>query len=97
MLDVKHVVQTAVQFVRDMYQGEGIADLRLEEVERLENENRWMVTLSFTRPRTDQLGQVAQVLTGGRLSRDYKALTISGMDGAVESMKIRELESSRAQ
>lgn len=97
MTDVKQAVRIAVEFVKELYEAEGIADVRLEEVERPENENRWMVTLSFTRPRPHPLGIPQVLLAGVNLSRDYKTLTISGADGTVESMRIRELASSKAE
>jgi hypothetical protein len=97
MLDVKQVVESAAQFVKDMYLSEGIADLRLEEVERLNEKNQWAVTLSFARPSKHPLAQAHQVLAGNPMLRDYKTLTVDGVTGAIESMKIRELESSKAQ
>ena len=97
MFDVKQVVRIAVEFVKEMYEGEAIADVRLEEVERPENENRWMVTLSFTRPRPHPLDLPQILLAGVNLPRDYKTLTISGVDGTVESMKIREMASSKVE
>ncbi|HUY92679.1 MAG TPA: hypothetical protein VMV10_28320 [Pirellulales bacterium] len=94
MLEVKQVVQAAAQFVQDMYQGEGIVDLRLEEVERLHDKNQWAVTLSFARPPKHPL---AQALAGSSMQRDYKILIVDASTGAIESMRIRELESSKAE
>jgi hypothetical protein len=94
MLDVKQVVRLAIEFVKDMYEREGVIDLRLEEVER--SEDRWSVTLSFARPDPSPIAAV-RTLSGSPRWRDYKTLIVNGADGTIESMKIRELESLKAQ
>lgn len=90
MIDVKQAVNIAVDFFRDMYAKESYADLRLEEVEFLiDSPERWLVTLSFTRPVSTETEQLASTI-GVQLPREYKVFEINAESGQVYSMRIRE-------
>ena len=98
-IDIKTAVAAATKYVAELY--EGAADVRLEEVERLSdypNIRDWLVTLSFSLPKTDApvgdlsavVGAYAQIFgTSGRLPRHYKVFRVDDDRGEVVSMKIR--------
>jgi hypothetical protein len=93
MIDVKQAVKAAYDYMKEVYP-EQLHELRLEEVERSEDERYWLITMGYTeekpqaRPRNigqalDQFGRIPQI------QRAYKALKIDAETGDVESMKIR--------
>ena len=84
MLEVKQIVRIAFEFVNDLLKDEHIQGLRLEEVERLRDGRRWHVTVSFIRPNATPIPTIAVLKEP---PRDFKTLTILGMNGEVESMK----------
>lgn len=76
MTDVKQAVAAAFDYYRGLV--EGVADVRLEEVE-LSGDNCWLITLSARDP--------SVMFPPTRL---YKIFRVSP-DGEVLSMKIRQL------
>lgn len=95
-LDVKAAVRIAFQYVADLFPKSQVHDLRLEEVEKSEDDQFWLVTVGFSTPfvedTTDPLQsmrRLASPLAAQRLRRDYKQLKINARDGSVVSMKIR--------
>ena len=42
-----------MDFVRDMYEGERLRDLLLEEVEMAQNDDQWLVTIGFSLPKEE--------------------------------------------
>ena len=86
MVPVKQAVGHAVQFLRDMYEGEPLDDIRLEEVEISDDEKAWNITLSFLRGPSNVQPLLPFALPR---TREYKAITVSAETGAVRSMKIR--------
>jgi hypothetical protein len=84
-VSVKHAVQLAEQFVRDLYASGDIKGLRLEEVEMTEDEKGWLVTLSFLDPPSNNISAFIQ----GNESRQYKIVKIDARTGKCLSMKIR--------
>ena len=85
MIQVKEAVANAFNFLRDIYGGESLHDIRLEEVEQSEDGKSWRITLSFLR----DLSPLATAL--GKFSREYKVFSVDAATGAVQSMKIRQL------
>jgi len=85
MIDVKQAAQSAASFVYELYRDKGASDVRLEEVELVEDGKFWLITLSFQPPPT--IGVLLQ-----KPSRQYKTLKVDAETGQVLSMKIRELE-----
>jgi len=69
--------------------GEGIEDLRLEEVEF--SEDKWLVTLGYTRPTKIKPNPLLPVTDNWQYERVYKIFTVNSKTNEVESMKIREL------
>jgi hypothetical protein len=72
-MDVKIAVATAKSYVNDLFGPEGIEGLRLEEVDR-DEQNNWLVTVSFFRP--PPVRSFAASL-GIEPTRSYKVVQIS--------------------
>lgn len=84
------VYQAKVYFEQLLPQlGEGIEDLRLEEVEL--SEDKWLITLGYTRPTKIKPNPLLPVADNWQYERVYKIFTINANTNEVESMKIREL------
>ncbi|MBP0030599.1 hypothetical protein [Roseofilum sp. Guam] len=69
--------------------GEGIEDLRLEEVEF--SEDKWLITLGYTCSTKIKQNPLLPVTDNWQYERVYKIFTINSKTNEVESMKIREL------
>ncbi len=89
-MDVKAVAQRAKTYVGDLFADEEIVNVGLEEVEFDEYQDRWIVTIGFSRP-WDHKNVVNAVLGEGRPARSYKVLHIADTDGRVVSLKDRVL------
>ena len=96
-MDVKEAVAVARSYLTDIYTGEAIENLGLEEVEFDDSADAWCITLGFSRPwdRSPQPRPSVLPLTLGEpapqqeLRRSYKVLRINDGDGSVESLKDR--------
>lgn len=86
-MEVKEAVQIAKRHIADVFEGEGIADVGLEEAVRTgsHDESTWKITISFTRP-WNRRGNLAAVMRDQGTLRAYKAVNISDSDGAVLSL-----------
>ncbi len=86
MIDVKEAARVAAEYFADLYSSADPDSLRLEEVELAEDEQYWMITLSFRESVEER-----QWLSNDT-SRQYKVFKIDAETGKVISMKIRQLE-----
>jgi hypothetical protein len=95
-IDVKEAVRISLEYIKKLYENqESLRDLRLEEVELIEDEGPdpfWLVTLSFTRPTPEPVSALAQIVApqGNKYYRVYKTFHIDAISGKVKAMKIRE-------
>ena len=85
-MDVKAAVRTAKTYVADLFADEEIMNVGLEEVEFDEGQDRWNVTVGFSRP-WDRRNTVNAALGEGHPGRSYKVLQIADTDGRVLSLK----------
>lgn len=98
-VDVSAAIDAAFEFVSFVVGNkEEVRDLRLEEVEFLDEDRTWLITVSFLRevpPDAVEIDPVtmhyqkAIAKLGKKYRRQYKAMTVDGVTGAVRSMKIR--------
>lgn len=95
-MKVKEAVQTAVNDVQDLFQGERITNLGLEEVDYDDSSEEWIVTVGFSRPwdYSDvgvNAGALAAVLTPrtSQPNRSFKVVRVKDSDGRVVSVKNR--------
>ena len=91
-MDVKEAVAVAKTYLTQLYLGEEISDVGLEEVEFDETDDQWSVTIGFARP-WDRQSPLAQALSpaGRAAARSYKVLRIDDGTGEVKSLKDRIL------
>ena len=93
-MDVKEAVRTAKSYVADLFDGEEIADVGLEEVKFDELQVSWVVTVGFSRPWDISRNSVVAALSAERPSRSYKVIHIDDADGRVLSLSDRVLPGS---
>ena len=95
-IDVKKAVRTSLDYIRELYENqEQLQDLRLEEVELVEDDGKepfWLVTLSFERPASEPTNAFTQLVVGPgpKFYRVYKTFHIDAKSGKVKAMKIRK-------
>jgi hypothetical protein len=87
-MDVKEAIASAKAYVRDLYTGEPIRDLGLEEVER--DGSNWLITLGFVRDDRPRLSQFSAALAEIANRRVYKIVHVNDETGDVTSMKNRD-------
>ena len=89
-MDVKEAAQTAKTYVAELFAGEEIMNLGLEEAEFDRMSNTWKITIGFSRP-WDQKNVLSAALGEGRPARSYKVMRINNESGDIESLKDRLL------
>lgn len=85
---IKEAVSLAKSYVEDLFSGEGIAEIGLEEVEFDDASRTWRVTVGFSRP------SVPSRWAGGMirpLERSYKVVTMSDTTKQIVGVKDRFL------
>ena len=92
MIDVRQAVIKAVEYLGSFYEAP-IADVRLEEVERTEDEKFWLITLGFIFPASNNAANGFGALFAST-KRTYKVIKINTASGDFVSMKIREAEAA---
>ena len=91
-MEIKEVVKKAVEYINSFYGEEATSDFILEEVQRSEDDRKWLITLSFTRERP-QSSSISAALSGGfkNWERVYKQIHIDADSGEFLSMTIRKV------
>lgn len=93
MVDVKSAVLAASDYIKEFQEllNNPLDNLRLEEVDRTEDNKYWLITLGYDDP--EGLKHVPEFLTPVTQlsSREYKLFRIDAENGNVESMKIRKV------
>ncbi len=96
-MDMKEAARTAKEHVADLYAGEEITDIGLEEVEFNDHSNDWVITIGFSRPWDRKINNLAATLERKQVpARSYKVVRIDDDDGRVTSLKDRLLPSAVA-
>ena len=89
-MDVREAVPTAKQHLLELFNGEPISYVGLEEVDFDDESEDWLITLSFAR-----LWETTPLpaAVGGKPPEDrhYKVIRIRDLDGRVKSIKDRVL------
>jgi hypothetical protein len=89
-MEVKQAVAIAKNYVGEIFAGESLTNVGLEEVEFDEMRGAWEITVGFSRPWDAKLPWVSPALQADK-SRSYKVVRISDSDGRVLSIKNREV------
>ena len=95
----REAIQTARQYVTELYEDEDLTNIGLEEIEYHEAGDYWTVTLGFSRPwnsarSKSKGGYLLSSMESSSYSnqkRTYKVITVNS-NGAAISMKNREAE-----
>ena len=82
MIDIMRAAAAGEAFVRDLYAGETLAGLRVEEVERLGDGPSWTVTVGWL----DPVNAKSLIPVERRI---YRTLQVDATTGAVTSMRMR--------
>lgn len=86
-LDVKTAITIAKDFVAEVLAEERPSNIGLEEVEFDDRDDRWLVTVGFSRPwNSGPLGSFS-----GTPARDYRVVTVDDALGAAIALKQRNL------
>ena len=93
-MDVKEAVRTAKDYVTELFSGEEITFVGLEEVVYNEEANSWKITIGFSRPWNNR-NAFATPPSDWRTMRSYKVLSVNGDSGRVESLTDRVLNDPR--
>jgi hypothetical protein len=96
MIDVKEAAKRAAEYFGNLYSEQRYSDILLEEVEMTDDEENWLITLSYAyEPLAsilDPLTTVDRAFTPPKPKpRKYKLFKIDGATGNVKAMKIRSL------
>lgn len=89
-MDVQEAVQVAKDYVRDVYVGEDIENVGLEEIKLDDVTGVWRITIGFSRPWDEQRGFAAKQI-GAPPQRSYKIVNINDQSKMVVSMDAREI------
>lgn len=92
MIEVKEAVQSASDYLSQLYPATQLYDVLLEEVWLSDDENYWFVTLGFSRPipSLDPMRAMSEsFFKTGKYQREYKIFQLDATTGQVRSMKIR--------
>ena len=90
-MDAKQAVDTATAQVEDLF-GDGLDDLRLEEVELEAEAQRWAVTFSFRR-RPSRRGALV-IATGRDAEAERKTLFVDDESGRVTAVRDRRTDAA---
>lgn len=97
-MDVKKASQTAKDYLLDLFEGEEIMNIGLEEIEFDNSSKNWSVTVGFSRPWDYSNKSPTTPTLFGELSqplaRSYKIVRINDSSGQVLAVKDRTLTST---
>jgi hypothetical protein len=102
MLTVKEAVQKAREYAQDMYEGERVNNLLLEEAVLDDSQTQWQITFGYDSSRIRRIKETplheslamffrSKTSVQEETLRDYKTFIINAENGAFGGMKIREL------
>ena len=90
-MDVKEAIAKAKIYVSELFVGEKLSNLGLEEVEFDDRAQRWEITLGFSRPWDSVSGMAAMMQHAPVISRTYKIVRVADQDGKLISISNRKI------
>ncbi len=91
-MDAKEAVQRAFAHFQDIFEGEELTNIGLEEVIFDEDADVWKVTIGFSRPWDYTEPGLITALQPRHPTREYKLVTIDNRTGEMKSITIREVQ-----
>ncbi len=89
-MEVREAVQTAKEYITDLFGDEAITGVGLEEVDLDLGSSEWKITIGFYRP-LSQRGTLTTVFGKEHEARSYKVVSINKQNGHVTSVTDRVL------
>ncbi len=94
MITVKEAVKMAREHAKELYEGEHLKNLGLEEAVFDDNRNEWLVTLGYDSYRIKRRKKSISIAlasdTEEETLREYKIFRINSENGSLLGMKIRD-------
>jgi hypothetical protein len=93
-MDAKEAIKAAKAYVQDIFKGEGVINIGLEEISFDEHAKAWDVTIGFTRRWDTQSSVLAAAagLSQPSHRRTYKIIEVSNENGEVLAVRNRPTE-----
>jgi hypothetical protein len=98
-IDAKQAAKLALEYFNELFPNAAASNGALEEVEFLEEENCWLITLGLDeppRPRTASVNPLqsplSNLFSASSPGRKFKIFKVNAKTGNVISMKIRKLD-----
>ena len=85
MIPVKQAVKIAFELLNDLYDPKKFADVMLEEVERSEDGQVWLITISFARQIPSE--NIMEAIGSRKYARSFKLFQISTDTGEMMLMR----------
>ena len=85
MIDVKEASEKAVAYLKSLYENHDLGTILLEEAELTDDNNFWLISLSFKRP--NPAGIVGEAVFAD--NRSYKIFKLHADTGEIRSIKNR--------
>jgi len=100
MIPIKKAVQSAIEHLNEIYEGEDIQGVLIEETIASDDDQYWYITLSFYIP-SKKPKIPLPIFSGSALAindyyiHEYKKFTIDGDDGRCLAMEIRKFDETK--
>lgn len=94
-MDAKQAIKAAKSYVNEVFEGEGLINLGLEEVRFKEFENCWEITLGFSRPWNTNRSAISALSGEAVAKRTYKIVVIKDDSGDIVEIRNRETEEAQ--
>jgi hypothetical protein len=91
MINVKEATQIALEYFADLFKGKNVLGVELEEVEKTEDDQYWLITLGYHIPNQAISGGILDVMRGPTMPRKYKTFKVNSQTREVVAMKIRDV------
>jgi hypothetical protein len=91
-MEIDELVAKAVGYVNSIY-GEAASSVTLEEIQRSEDDQKWLITLSFSRKQapSSTLSPLLVESSADQFERVYKQIQIDAHSGAFLGMTMRQV------
>ena len=91
IIDVKQAVRLAKKYFDELYEGEDLPNVLLEEIEITEDEKLWLITFGYDTDHTVELPYDTVLGPRVRHLRDYKTVEVDAVTGELIALKIRKV------
>ncbi len=90
-MEMREAIAFAKGAVVDAFQGEDIAQVRLEEIELKENVQEWHITFGLYRPAVNaRFNALGAFMSDAQFKKSYRVVRLANDTGRLLSIRIRE-------